>query len=153
MRNFLKKTAALLMAMLVLNLATVSAFATYMEHEGLEVSVLMDKEVYEQGEPITATITVKNTNTEAVTITNLEQLIPEGYVLSEGSEVNTSEVILEAGKTVTLNVTYGEPLEEIEEDPAESFFDTLIFGESFGIPNILIALIVIVALFIFFKLT
>ena len=153
MRNFLKKTAALLMAMLVLNLATVSAFATYMEHEGLEVSVLMDKEVYEQGEPITATITVKYTNTEAVTITNLEQLIPEGYVLSEGSEVNTSEVILEAGKSVTLNVTYGESLEEIEEDPAESFFDTLIFGESFGIPNILIALIVIVALFIFFKLT
>ncbi|MBQ7875613.1 MAG: hypothetical protein IJ306_10765 [Oscillospiraceae bacterium] len=153
MKAVRKIMTALLLAAVLIQFTALPAFASSMEHEGLEVTVQMDKEVYEEGEPITATITVKNTNAEAVTITNLEQLIPEGYKLAEDSIANTTDVVLGPGETVTLNVTYGEPLESSAEETVESFFDTLIFGESFGIPNILIALIVIIAIFVFFKLT
>lgn len=153
MKTLCKIFAVLLLTVVMLECFAVPAMASQMEHEGLEVTVQMDKEIYEEGEPITATITVKNTNPEAVTITNLEQLIPEGYKLAEDSEVNTTDVVLGTGETVTLNVTYGEPLESVETDPVMGFVDTVIYGETIGIPNVLIAFILIVGLIIFFKLT
>lgn len=154
MKIFFKKVAALLMTAAIICALSVPVFASYMEHEGLEVSVEMDKESYEEGELITATITVKNTNAEAVIITNLEQLIPEGYELAKDSEAATENVELAPGETVTLNVTYGgEAAEPSAEDAVEDFFNTVIYGETAGIPNLLIAIIIIAAVIIFFKLT
>ncbi|MBQ2861741.1 MAG: hypothetical protein IJE83_03020, partial [Oscillospiraceae bacterium] len=98
MKIFFKKAAAVLMAAAIICALSVPVFASYMEHEGLEVSVEMDKESYEEGELITATITVKNTNAEAVIITNLEQLIPEGYELAKDSEAATENVELAPGE-------------------------------------------------------
>lgn len=129
--------------------------STTMEHEGLQVSIQMDKEQYDEGEPITATITVTNTNSYSVTIVNLEQLIPEGCVLAEGSDVAKQNVDIAAGETITLQVTYvGDPASTGTEDAGEmSFFDKLLYGETWGIPNLLLAVIAAIAFGIFMLLT
>lgn len=150
----LHKIFAIIMLIVLLQCSVLPVMASQMEHEGLEVTVQMDKEIYEEGEPITATITVKNTNPETVTITNLEQLIPEGYKLAEDSEANTTDVVLGPEESVTLNVTYGEPPElSAEEEAVQSFVDTVIYGETVGIPNVLIAFLAAIGIFVFFKLT
>ncbi|MFQ9889913.1 MAG: hypothetical protein ACLRWM_05820 [Streptococcus sp.] len=45
-----------------------------------------DKEKYSKSEEIAATLTVTNTNDTAVSNVSLENLIPEGYKLADGSE-------------------------------------------------------------------
>jgi len=134
-------------------LATPAAAAsTYVEHDGLEITVEMDKEQYDAGEPITATITVKNTNAAAVTIANLEQLIPEGYHLAQNSKAGMRDIELRPHQTMVLEVTFvGEAAAETVS--AESFFDKLLYGETLGIPNLLIAVILVIAFVIFMLLT
>ena len=124
--------------------------STYTEYDGLQVTVEMDREHYEEGEPITATITVKNTNDRTVTIVNLEQLIP-----AEGSEVSKNNVPIQPGEVVVLKVTLeGQPVEEpVEGTTATGFVDKLLYGYTWGVPNILLALIVVAAVTIFMILT
>ena len=149
-----KIMAFLLILVLSTGLLALPAYATTTsaEHDGLEITVEMDKEEYEKDESITATITVKNTSKEDITILNLEQLIPEGYELAEESEAAKGEVTLRPGRKVTLKVTMdAEPV--VEEETEGSFLDTLLYGKTWGIPNLLLALAVILAIVIFFVLT
>lgn len=129
-----------------------AAASTYMEHEGLEVTVKMDKEQYDTGEPITATITVTNTNAYTVTIANLEQLIPEGYALVKDSQAALKNIELSPNRTLVLEVTFEGEAEQ-EEGAAEDFFSKLLYGETWGIPNLLIAVILVFAFVIFMLLT
>lgn len=146
-------TAFFLMLMLCTGLLALPAMATHMVHEGLDVTIVMDKEQYDDGEPITATITVKNTNNVSVTITNLEQLIPDGYRLAENSLASMKNIELGAGQTVVLEVTFQGEETAAQEAQNEDFFAKIIYGETWGIPNILLTLIVIAAIAIFMWLT
>ena len=128
--------------------------ASYMEHEGLEITIEMDQEVYDAGEPITATITVKNTNNGASTITNLEQLIPEGYRLEESSEASMKNVTLRGGQSVVMNVTFVEDAAQAQETEAkEDFLTKLTEGQTWGIPNLLWAVLLVILFVIFMLLT
>lgn len=152
----LKKTIILfLLLMLFSAMVLPVAASTFMEYDGLEVTVEMDKEQYDEGEPITATITVTNTNDRSVTIVNLEQLIPEGYVLAADSEASKSNFEIKSGETVVLKVTFeGQPAESLEgEAEPEGFLDKLLYGYTLGIPNLLLAVIVLIAFGIFMLLT
>ncbi len=144
--------AFVLLFLLGAEIFAMPAFAMQMENEALEVTVVFDKDVYEEGEEITATIVVRNISEETVIITDVDQLVPEGYHLSEDIPENEDDILLDPDKTLELRVTYGEKIEGTEET-AEDFFDKVIFGESFGIPNILIALAVIIAVALFFYFT
>lgn len=129
-----------------------AATTTYSEHEGLEVIVEMDKEHYDTGEPITATITVTNTNAYSVTIANLEQLIPEGYKLEKDSQAAMENIELTPNKTIVLEVTFvGEEEEELS--ASDDFFDKLLNGYTWGIPNLLLAVVAVIAVVIFMLLT
>lgn len=129
-----------------------TAATTYVEHDGLQVTAEMDKEQYDDGEPITATITVTNTNAETVTIANLEQLIPEGYKLAEDSQAAMKNVELSPDQTIVLKVTFvGETTGE--EEGTEDFFAKLFYGETWGIPNLLILVVLVIAFIIFMILT
>lgn len=137
-------------------LALPAAASSYAEHQGLQISVEMDKEKYDPGEPITATITVTNAGSETVTILNLEQLIPEGYVLAENSEVAMQNVDMQPGQTIVLQVTFvgGEPAESGDSEGGGSgFWNKLLYGETWGIPNLLLAVILVIAFVIFMLLT
>ncbi len=128
--------------------------SSYAEHEGLQVMVKMDQETYEEGEEITATITVVNTNSQPVTIINLEQLIPEGYILAENSQVATQNVEMKPRQEISLQVTFvGEPPQSAEIGEGGTFWDRLFYGETFGIPNIILAVIIVIFLIVFMLLT
>lgn len=134
-----------------------AASSTFMEYEGLEVTVEMDKEEYDTGEPITATITVKNTSDQIITIANLEQLIPEGYRLAADSQASAQNIELLPGRTTVLAVTFeGDAAAgEAAEDGGFgwSFLNTLLYGETMGVPNLLIAVLAAIAIAIFMFLT
>lgn len=154
MKQLRKLISIAVLAVLLGALALPAAASSYSEHEGLQVTVEMDKEQYDVGEPMTATITVLNTNAYAVTIVNLEQLIPEGYVLSENSDVSMQNVEMQPGQTITLQVTFeGEPAQSAEGEEYTSFWDKLLYGETWGIPNILLAVVGLIAFGVFMLLT
>ena len=120
-------------------------------YDGLQVTVTMDKETYEEGESITATITVVNVDSQPVTVVNLEQLIPEGYVLSENSEVSTQNVEIRPGQTIELQVTFeGEPEDAAEDN---NFWDKVLYGETVGIPNLILIVFGVIFFVVFMILT
>lgn len=129
----------------------VHAERTVLKHDGLEIVIEMDQELYESGEPVTATITVRNTSTNTITIANLEQLIPEGYRL-KGSKAGVQNIELRPEQTTRLEVTFvGEP--DQAETTAEGFFDKLLNGETLGVPNLLWAVLLVIGFIIFMILT
>lgn len=154
--NMLRKLACVLFLLISILMCTVPvAASSYMEHEGLEVTVVTDKEQYDAGESITATITVTNTTGETVNVVNLEQLIPAGYALAADSAASMSEFELLPGETVVLEVTLeGQPV-ELQEGEGEqtSFVDKILYGETFGIPNLLLTVLALIAFGIFMLLT
>lgn len=129
-----------------------SVSASHMEYEGLEITIEMDKEVYDDGEPMTATITVKNTSTGTTTISNLEQLIPEGYRLAENSEASMKDVTLRGGQAIIMKVTFVEDISAME-TTTEDAVKEWILGEVWGIPNLLWGFILLIAVVVFMLLT
>lgn len=107
MRKTMKRFSAFLLSMLLcLGMTAIPVFAASESQDGLEVTLVTDKEVYTQKEEIVATLSVKNTNDFAVTNLSLENIIPKGYKLAKDSVATKQIGSLETGKTTTLKVTY-----------------------------------------------
>ena len=151
--KILKKLYCLWMVQLLLcALALPVAASAYAEYAGLQVTVTMDKEEYNPGEPITATLSVLNTNNYTVKVMNLEQLIPEGYRLEESSAASVKNATVAPGETLTLQVCFEE--EPVPTAEAEmGFWYRLLNGETLGIPNLLLAVIAVIGFVIFMILT
>lgn len=149
--------AAALLAVLWAGLFVMPAAAnmTFSEHDGLEILVEMDKEQYDDNDLITATITVTNTNPNSVTIANAEQLIPNGYRLAENSDVSMKNIELRPAQTMVLKVTFEKipAREQLGDAVQEDFWGKLIYGETWGIPNLLIIVVLVIAFVIFMILT
>lgn len=152
MKSLRKITLWFLLTVICFGALALPATASYMEHEGLEITIEMDKDVYDPGEAITATITVKNTNSGTATISNLEQLIPEGYRLAESSAASMKDVTLQGGQAIVMNVTFvAETPEEVE--TAEDSLTKLVEGKTWGVPNLLWGVLLVIAFAIYMLLT
>ena len=152
-----RKITIVFLLVLLLGMLALPAAATA-QYQGLEVSIVMDKQSYEPGEPITATITVTNVSAQTVTIVNLEQLIPAGYKLTEGSDVAMKDVEMQPGRILVLQVTFeGDPnapvTEEVEEEGPMVFLNQLLYGKTMGIPNMFLAVMIVLGIIIFMVLT
>ena len=101
---------------LSLTMVAIPAFAASTTEDGLEVTLFTDKKEYSQGEQITAILTVKNTGEITISNVSLENIVPVGYKLVEGSEVSKQVENLEPGNTVTHTVTYIDGSVEVDED-------------------------------------
>ncbi|MBQ3531617.1 MAG: hypothetical protein IJA05_06840 [Oscillospiraceae bacterium] len=146
--------SVLLLSILLLQIFALPAMASQsVEHDGIEIEIVTDKENYELDEDIKAVITVRNTNEQAVIIADLEQLVPEGYKIKESADIQLKDIELAPDETITLNVTLVSEAGVLSGEAAENFFDTIIFGETWGIPNILIVLVLIIGVFVFFHFT
>ena len=119
--NAVKKSLAVLLALvLCVGMLALPAYAAEVAQDGLEVTLTTDKDVYEQGETIVATLTVKNTNDVAAINVSLESLVPEGYLLEDGNENMMQVETLAVGESVTLTVCFvAEEIEEPTEEPTE----------------------------------
>jgi hypothetical protein len=136
------------------------ATTTTTTQDGLEVTVEMDKEMYAPGEPITATITLKNTKYKEVTIKNLEQLIPEGFELAEESKAALKNKTLGAKASLKLVVTMQQQEDEPDADGITKIgnfeppsLTHIFFGETHGMPHLPFWCVMLVAFLIFMKLT
>ena len=111
-----KKTLAFLFAMvLCIGMMTMNVSAASAEQDGLEVSLTTDKSKYSQGDQITATLTVTNTNDESVSNITMENMIPDGYILADDSESTKEVESLNSGETVSMTVTYSASKSDTEE--------------------------------------
>ena len=106
MKKMKKFSAFLLVLLMSIGLMTVSVSAETMSQDGLQVTLTTDEESYSQTDPVTARLTVKNTNDFAVTNVALETIIPEGYKLDGNSEATAQIASLNAGESYELTVTY-----------------------------------------------
>ncbi|MCD8366375.1 MAG: VWA domain-containing protein [Clostridiales bacterium] len=103
----LDKIAAILLAMvLCIGVWSLPASAATVSQDGVETVLTTNQESYSQGEDITATLTVTNTNDVTVTDMILEGIVPEGYVPAEGSASAITVSELAAGETSEITVTY-----------------------------------------------
>lgn len=106
MKKIKRILALLLIMILCIGMRAIPVFAASSSQDGLEVTLTTDKELYSQGKPIVATLTVMNKNKVAVSNVSLENMIPKGYKLVDGSKATKQVESLSAGETVTLTVTY-----------------------------------------------
>lgn len=153
MKNMKRLTALMLLGILSMGLWILPAAATTVEYDGLRITMTTDQEMYLPGEPITATLTVENTNSYPTTIVSLEQLIPEGYVLSAESKSALKNVTLGAKKTTTLEVTFEGDPDAPSTDPLVNILETIVNGKTFGIPNLLLVVLGTLAVIVFFLMT
>ncbi len=106
MKMLKKISVFFIMAVLCISVIQLPVLAASTSKDGLEITLTTDKEKYEKGEKIESTLTVTNTNDIAVNNVSLENLIPDGYKLSEDSTAIKKVETLAAGETVFLTVTY-----------------------------------------------
>ncbi len=106
MHNIKKFFATVLILLLCFGVFSVPTLAAEISQDGLEITLTTDKNEYTQGEPIEATLTVKNTNTFALYDVSLENIIPEGYVPADTDETTMQLKTLPAGEAVTLSVSF-----------------------------------------------
>ena len=103
----IKKVLLFLLTIIVsISLRAMPTFASSSSQDGLEIVLSTDKESYSQSEKIIATLMVMNTNDFSVSNVSLENMIPEGYTLAEGTVAMKQVESLEAGETVSLTVSY-----------------------------------------------
>ena len=91
---------------MVICFGNISVFAATTTQDGLEVTLTTDKKDYSSSENIVATLTVKNTNEIEVTDVLLENIIPDGYKIADGTYLTKEIDTLGAGESVSFHVTY-----------------------------------------------
>lgn len=92
-----------LMASLLFGYNVNASAAENKSDDGLEVTIVTDKNEYSAADEIKVEISVKNTNDYAVEDVTVEALLPEGLTLKDGSSL-TKTVDIEAGATEVLTV-------------------------------------------------
>ena len=96
----------LLSMMLCFGIMTGSVFAASSKKDGLEVTLSTDKKTYSQSDQIVATLTVKNASENIINHISLENIIPEGYKLLDGSEAKKQVESLKVGESAKLTATF-----------------------------------------------
>lgn len=103
----IKKISVFLMAMMLyIGLYSVPVYGAFLSQDGLEVNLTADKETYDSEESVLVTFTVKNTNDFAMKNVALETLIPQGYEIVKTENATVKVETLEAGETITLQITF-----------------------------------------------
>lgn len=106
MKNIRKLITFVITIIMIIGFTNNSVYAMTTTQDGLEISLTTDKEEYVQGDKIVATLTIINTNNFPVKNITIDQLMPSGYKLSDDALVTKHIDLLEAGKSITLSITY-----------------------------------------------
>lgn len=104
MKNQRRTLVVILCLILCVCLFALPIMAQTTTQDGMEVTLTTDKAEYAAGEDITATLTVKNTTTEAFENLKLEHIVPEGFEVT--GEPSREVDVLAAGESISIAVTY-----------------------------------------------
>ncbi|MBR1680361.1 hypothetical protein IJ707_01065, partial [bacterium] len=99
-------SALAISATMVFSVAALNVSAATTTQDGLEVSLTTNKEAYSKDEKVTATLSVKNTNSTDVTGVAMETIIPDGYEAADGTKNNKQLDKLAPNETAELKVVY-----------------------------------------------
>lgn len=86
--------------------AEISASATSILQDGLDVSIVTESQSYESTEGISAKLSVTNTNHFDVKNLQLEIITPEGYSLQEKANGSMQMEVLSSGQSAELNAVF-----------------------------------------------
>lgn len=101
-----KLIAVAVSTLMMFSIAGMNVFAASTTQDGLEVSLTTDKDAYSKDEKITATLSVKNTNESDVTDIAMENIIPDGYEIADGTKNNKQIDKLTPNEATELKVVY-----------------------------------------------
>lgn len=152
MKSISRILSLMVLLVMLAGLCIVSAAEVTIEQNGLRITVETDKLQYEQDESISARITVKNIKEEKVIISNLEQLIPEGYKLDDRTQAGVKDIELFPGDEITLDVILDSEAQAAQEGDTD-VIGNFLEGKTLGIPNIIVVIVVIALIVIFMLLT
>lgn len=151
-RVFCLLLTALWVCLLAVPILPMDARASTTVVDGVEVTIRTNQEEYADDEAISVTIQVTNTTENKVTIENLEQMVPQGYTLSENSRSSLTEFDLAAGETRELTVEML-PIQETEPEETVDALEKVLDGETMGIPNVILILVMFLFIAIFYFFT
>lgn len=106
MKFFKKILSVLVVFTFILSVSSINVFAATTTQDGLEVTFTTDKSSYSNTDDIVTTLTVKNTNDFEVTNLSLENLVPDGYKVTDKNSLKKEIERLESGKDTSLVSTY-----------------------------------------------
>lgn len=102
-----KKVVPVLASMLLcFSSFSMPVYAETVEQDGLSVSYTTDKDKYSESDKINATLTVKNNNAGSVFEVELDEAIPDGYKLADGSFKDKSISELKSGESQELKTVF-----------------------------------------------
>ena len=104
-RRTLKHVTTVFLATLILfTVLPSTAFAATTTQAGVELDITTDKTTYAKGETVKVTVKVTNTNTVSITNLSLQITLPSGLVLQSGSAMATLNSLAPDGiQTFTFN--------------------------------------------------
>lgn len=106
MKAWKKLSVCLLTLVLWVGVMAMPVFAEDASLDEVEVTLTTDKESYSQDEEIKATLTISNYNFIPAENISMENLIPEGYKLADGSEAVKTVESLEGEETAVLETVF-----------------------------------------------
>lgn len=106
MKFYKKILSVLVVFTFILSVSSINVFAATTTQDGLEVTFTTDKSSYSNTDDIVTTLTVKNTNDFEVTNLSLENLVPDGYKVTDKNSLKKEIERLESGKDTSLVSTY-----------------------------------------------
>ena len=106
MKFYKKILSVLVVFTFILSVSSVNVFAATTTQDGLEVTFVTNKNNYNNTDDIVTTLTVKNTNDFEVTNLSLENLVPDGYKVTDKNSLKKEIERLDSGKDTSLVSTY-----------------------------------------------
>ena len=106
MKAWKKLSVCLLTLVLWVGVMAMPVFAEDASLDEVEVTLTTDKESYSQDEEIKATLPISNYNFIPAENISMENLIPEGYKLADGSEAVKTVESLEGEETAVLETVF-----------------------------------------------
>lgn len=134
----IKKLLVFLVVVLSFAMLSPQVFATTVTKDDVSVTLTTDKKDYTAEEPIAVTLKLTNNTNEAIKHVLLENVIPEGYTLSQNYSSTKQIDVLAPDKTVTLKNLYVVPV-------SISFFNSSLFYVLILAVVLLVAFLVIFA--------
>ena len=132
-----KKIAVIFLTVLMIfSLAGISASAATTTQDGLEVTLTTDKTDYTKNEQITATLKVKNTNSEAVSNVTLETVVPTGFKVADNASSTKSVGTLNGNAEEQLTVKL------VKDDSGDSTIKSPKTGEETNYLFIVLSLVI-----------
>ena len=121
MRKIKKIPVFLLALVLCIGMMAIPAFAASSTQDGIQVTLAADKESIQSGRADHSCLNGDKYKRDGrVSNVSLENVIPEGYELADGSEATKQVESLKAGETVTLTAVYTAEDAGVKETDQES---------------------------------